>query len=82
MRTWPNEPMIRYFGFGNSDAVLINDLRVYKDVLHTQCYSFVRTTGFRRLIMDIIGIGLVFAEGEEHKRQRRVLGGRSCLTII
>jgi cytochrome P450 len=75
MRTWPDAPLIRYFGWGNSDAVLINSLQAYKEVLHTQCYSFVRTTGFRRLIQDIIGVGLVFAEGEEHKRQRKVLGG-------
>jgi len=75
----PEVPMIRYFGFANSDAVLINSLQGYKEVLHTNCYSFVRTTAFRRLIQDIIGVGLVFAEGDEHRRQRRALGGMTFL---
>lgn len=75
MRRWPEVPMIRYFGFANSDAILVNSLQGYKEVLHTKCYSFIRTTAFRRLIQDIIGVGLVFAEGEEHRRQRRALGG-------
>ncbi|OIW25416.1 cytochrome p450 monooxygenase [Coniochaeta ligniaria NRRL 30616] len=81
MRKWPEVPLIRYFGFANSDAVLINSLQGYKEVLHTKCYSFVRTTGFRRLIQDIIGIGLVFAEGENHRRQRRALGGMTSLIL-
>jgi cytochrome P450 len=80
MRKMPDVPMIRYFGFANSDAVLINSLQGYKEVLHTKCYSFVRTTGFRRLIQDIIGVGLVFAEGDEHRRQRKALGGMTCPT--
>lgn len=75
MRQWPEVPLIRYFGFANSDAVLLNNIQSYKEVLHSKCYSFVRTTGFRRLIQDIIGVGLVFAEGKEHRRQRKALGG-------
>lgn len=75
MRQWPEVPLIRYFGFANSDAVLLNNIQAYKEVLHSKCYFFVRTTGFRRLIQDIIGVGIVFAEGDEHRRQRKALGG-------
>ncbi|EFX03427.1 cytochrome p450 monooxygenase [Grosmannia clavigera kw1407] len=77
MNQWPHEPFIRYFEVGNADAVLINSLEPYREVLHTKCYSFVRTKPFRRLIGDIIGVGLVFAEGTEHIAQRKALGGEN-----
>ena len=67
--------MIRYFNIGNSDAVLVTSLAAHKEILHDKCYSFAKPAFFARLISDIVGYGIVFSEGEEHKRQRKVLGG-------
>ncbi len=75
MQRWPRAPLIRYFEFGHADAVLLNSAAAYRDVMHTHCYAFVRSVPFRRLIGDIIGVGLVFAEGDAHRSQRRALGG-------
>lgn len=75
MRKWPKAPLIRYMEVGLGDGVLINSAAAYRDVFHTHCYAFERSAPFRRLIGDIIGSGLVFAEGHEHRAQRKALGG-------
>ncbi|KAK3339643.1 cytochrome P450 [Lasiosphaeria hispida] len=73
MRQWPKAPLIRYFDVGNSDAVLVTSLDAHKEILHAKAYSFQKPTFFVRLIADIVGFGIGFAEGEEHKKQRRAL---------
>jgi len=70
---YPDTPFIRYLSFGNSEQLLVNSLNAYKEVLQTQCYAFVKPVFFKRLIGGIIGDGLLFKEGEEHKRERRLL---------
>ncbi|KAL2019390.1 hypothetical protein VTK56DRAFT_9681 [Thermocarpiscus australiensis] len=77
MRHWPKTPagLIRYFDVGNSDAVLVTSLAAHKEILHDKCYSFQKPAFFKRLIADMVGYGIVFTEGEEHKRQRRLLAG-------
>ncbi|GAB1316901.1 Cytochrome P450 monooxygenase FUM15 [Madurella fahalii] len=75
MRQWPKAPLIRYFDVGNSDAVLVTSLDAHKEILHAKAYSFQKPPFFVRLIASIVGFGLGFAEGEEHKRQRRALAG-------
>jgi cytochrome P450 len=75
MRRWPDAPLIRYLSFVNSEVLLVNSLKAHKDVLQTKCYSFVKPQFFARLVGEIVGIGLLFAEGDEHKKQRRLLAG-------
>jgi cytochrome P450 len=77
MRQWPKTPhgLVRYFDVGNSDAVLATSLAAHKEILHDKCYSFQKPAFLKRLIADMVGFGLVFTEGEEHKRQRRLLAG-------
>lgn len=77
MQQWPNEPLIRYRETGlAAEGLLINSAGAYRDVMQSQtCYAYERSAPFRRLIGDIIGVGLVFAEGHEHRAQRKALGG-------
>ena len=74
MRQWPRAHLIRYFDIGCSDAVLVTSLAAHKEILGDKAYSFHKPPFFARLVADIVGHGLVFAEGNEHKKQRRVLG--------
>lgn len=60
---------------GNSDAVLVTGLAASKEILHDKCYSFQKPPFFKRLVVDIVGLGLVFTEGDAHKKQRRLLSG-------
>ncbi|CAK7235823.1 hypothetical protein SBRCBS47491_009425 [Sporothrix bragantina] len=77
MQNWPNEPLIRYQETGlAAEGLLINSADAYRDVMCARhCYAYQRSAPFRRLIGDIIGVGLVFAEGQEHRSQRKALGG-------
>jgi hypothetical protein len=75
-KTWPDAPFIRYLSVGNKDAPLVNSVAAYRDVTRTKCYSFVKPPFFVRLVKDIIGAGLVFAEGDDHRMQKKVLNGR------
>ncbi|KAF2680332.1 cytochrome P450 [Lentithecium fluviatile CBS 122367] len=74
-RKWPDAPFIRYISFGNTETLLVNNLRAHQEVLSTKCYSFVKPPFFARIVGEVTGMGLVFAEGEEHKRQRKLLNG-------
>ncbi|CAK7197853.1 hypothetical protein SEUCBS139899_000503 [Sporothrix eucalyptigena] len=77
MQEWPDAPLIRYRETGwAAEGLLINSAAAYRDVMHSHsCYAYQRSAPFRRLIGDIIGVGLVFAEGSEHCAQRKALGG-------
>lgn len=84
MQQWPDAPLIRYreTGFA-AEGLLINSAAAYRDVMQSQtCYAYERSAPFRRLIGDIIGVGLVFAEGTEHRAQRKALGGLFTVSNI
>lgn len=70
---WPRAPFIRYLGLFNEETLIINTPEAHKEILQTQCYSFVKPSQLYRLVGEITGMGLLFSEGDIHKRQRRVL---------
>ncbi|KAJ9131232.1 Cytochrome P450 [Pleurostoma richardsiae] len=73
MRQWPEAPFIRYVGFFGSEVLLVNSVAAHRGVLQTKAYSFVKPAFFEKLVGEIIGKGLLFSVGAEHKRQRRLL---------
>ncbi|KAI1482960.1 cytochrome P450 [Daldinia eschscholtzii] len=75
MRKWPNTPFIRYISFAGKEVLLVNSLAAHKAVLQTHVYDFVKPPFFARLVGEITGVGLLFSEGEAHKRERRLLAG-------
>ncbi|UQC75310.1 cytochrome P450 [Colletotrichum lupini] len=81
-RQWPNEPLIKFTGFGNSDCLLINDLEVFKEVFQTKSYSFIKAQFNTRIIVQVTGTGMVFAEGDLHKAQRKLLSPSFSLTKV
>ena len=56
----------------------MNSLKAHQEVLQTKCYSFVKPPFFARIVGEVTGMGLVFAEGDEHRRQRKLLNGITC----
>ncbi|KAI2781760.1 cytochrome P450 [Daldinia loculata] len=75
MRKWPDTPFIRYISFAGREVLLVNSLAAHKAVLQTHVYDFVKPPFFARLVGEITGVGLLFSEGEAHKRERRLLAG-------
>jgi len=72
---WPRAPFVRYLGLGNQETLMINTPEAHKEVLQTYCYSFKKPDILFRFVGDFLGQGLLFSEGAEHKRQRRILLG-------
>ncbi|KAI1149903.1 cytochrome P450 3A5 [Nemania diffusa] len=74
-RRWPDVPFIRYLSIAGKEALVVNNLAAHKAVLQTHVYEFVKPPFFARLVGEIAGTGLLFAEGEDHRRQRKLLAG-------
>ncbi|KAI1771885.1 cytochrome P450 [Hypoxylon cercidicola] len=74
-RNWPEAPFIRYISFIGKEVLLVNSLAAHKAVLQTHVYDFVKPPFFAGLVDEIVGTGLLFAEGEAHKHERRLLAG-------
>lgn len=75
MKQWPDSPLIRFLDLANQEVVMLNSVKATKDVLQTNCYTFVKPAFLRRVLGEITGVGLLFSEGESHKRQRKILTG-------
>ncbi|KAI0122933.1 cytochrome P450 [Xylariales sp. AK1849] len=54
---------------------MLNSVATCRAVLQTHCYDFIKPPFFARLVGEIVGIGLLFSEGDSHKQQRRLLAG-------
>jgi cytochrome P450 len=73
VNTIPNEGLIRYLGFMNQERLLITSPRALAEVLVTHNYDFQKPAGIRWTIGRILGVGVLLAEGDEHKMQRKNL---------
>ncbi|KAI0865106.1 cytochrome P450 3A5 [Xylaria cubensis] len=74
-RRWPDAPFIRYASIAGREALIVNSIAAHKAVLQTHAYDFVKPPLFARLVGEIAGRGLLFAEGEDHRHQRKLLAG-------
>ncbi|KAK5078683.1 hypothetical protein LTS08_006351 [Lithohypha guttulata] len=77
MRRWTNtienDGMIRYLGFFNRERILLTKPKALSEVLNTKNYEFQRPGLLLRGIKAILGEGLLLAEGDDHKFQRKGL---------
>ncbi|TGJ79124.1 hypothetical protein E0Z10_g9648 [Xylaria hypoxylon] len=77
MREWitevPNNGLMRYLGMGNSERVLVTGPKALAEVLVTKNYHFEKPAALRFNIGRVLGVGVLLAEGEEHKIQRKNL---------
>ncbi|KAK0704317.1 cytochrome p450 monooxygenase [Lasiosphaeris hirsuta] len=73
-KRWPEAEMVRYFSFLNTETILVTGLDALRHVLSAKPYSFVKPPFYVKLLMPLVGKGLFFSEGEEHKHQRRLMG--------
>lgn len=75
MKEHPEAPFIRYMSLLNREMLMVNNTRAQKEVLQTKCYSFIKPPYWERVVGEIAGHGILFTEGEEHKKQRKLLVG-------
>ena len=69
----PNDGLIYYTSFMNAPRVLVTSIEGLKEVLNSKSYEFVKPSQIAQGIGRILGIGVLFAEGDEHRRQRKAL---------
>lgn len=71
MRDWanevPNDGIIRYKHWFNAERLLITKPKTLGEVLVTKNYEFIKPSFFRAGLGRILGIGILLAEGDEHK---------------
>ena len=69
-REWikiPNDGLIRYNAFLNAERVLLASPAAIAEVVVTKSYEFVKPRELREVAGRLLGIGLLLAEGNEHK---------------
>lgn len=65
--------MIRYLALLNSERLLVTSPKAISEVLVTKNYDFQKPPMMRYSLGRLLGIGVLLAEGEEHKFQRKNL---------
>ncbi|KAI1470261.1 cytochrome P450 [Daldinia caldariorum] len=77
MREWvttiPNDGLIRYRFLFNAERLLVTGPKALADLLVNHSYDFAKPSNVRFGLSRILGVGILLAEGEEHKFQRRNL---------
>ncbi len=58
---------------------MVNSMEAHRQVYQTKCYSFQKPSFFLRVVGEIAGTGLLFTEGKEHNRQRKMIMGEDIL---
>jgi cytochrome P450 len=69
----PNNGLVRAFGLLNQEVLLLTSPEAVRDVFVTNANAWVKPQAGGALLRLVIGDGLVTAEGESHKRQRKAL---------
>ncbi|KIX03780.1 uncharacterized protein Z518_07333 [Rhinocladiella mackenziei CBS 650.93] len=69
----PNDGLIRYLHLFNRERLLITSPKALAEVLTTKSYDFVKPDLLRESLGKVLGNGVLLAEGEEHKTQRKNL---------
>jgi len=65
--------VIRYLGIFNSERVLVTNPKALAEVLVTKNYDFIKPEQVRSAISRLLGVGVLLAEGDEHRMQRKNL---------
>ena len=50
----------------------MNNLQAHRKVLQIKCYEFEKPEFPRKVVGELVGIGLLFTEGEKHKKARDI----------
>ncbi|KAL2044903.1 hypothetical protein N7G274_002678 [Stereocaulon virgatum] len=69
----PNKGLIYYKTLLNQERLLPTSPEALRETLMTKCYEFEKPAMTRLGLQKVLGVGVLLAEGEEHKRQRHAL---------
>ncbi|KAJ5383703.1 hypothetical protein N7517_001614 [Penicillium concentricum] len=69
----PNQDLLRYYIVANLERVILTSPKSLGELLVTKVYDFEKPELVRQSLRRITGDGVLLAEGEEHKIQRKNL---------
>jgi len=72
MEAVPNNGLLRYSHWFQ-ERLLVTNTKALGEVLVTKNYDFIKPPQLAKTIGRILGLGILFAEGDEHKMQRKNL---------
>lgn len=71
MQRWineiPNDGLIHYYNYGKSSRLMPTTPKAIAEVLVQKNYEFIKPAMIRAGIGKILGVGVLLAEGDEHK---------------
>ncbi|CAJ0882160.1 14399_t:CDS:2, partial [Entrophospora sp. SA101] len=71
-----------YRGLLNEPIVLLTDPKYYPPILTNNAYGFFKTMEFTTDLRIVLGDGILFAEGDQHKRQRKMMNPAFSFTNL
>ncbi|EGG00296.1 uncharacterized protein MELLADRAFT_93703 [Melampsora larici-populina 98AG31] len=76
VRQWHKDfgPTLRFRGMFGRVQLSTIDPKALNHILISRAYAYPKPDTIRRGLGGVLGHGLIFAEGETHKRQKRLLG--------
>ncbi|GAA83599.1 hypothetical protein AKAW_01714 [Aspergillus luchuensis IFO 4308] len=69
----PNNGLLRYRTLLNSDRLSVTSPEALAEVLTTKCYDFRKPKWLLGELKQVLGVGLLLAEGDDHRFQRKIL---------
>lgn len=69
----PNDGVLYYRWFLNEPRILLTTPKALAEVLVQRNYEFIKPQRLRNGLGRILGVGILLAEGDEHKRQRKLM---------
>jgi cytochrome P450 len=69
----PNDGLLRYLHLWNKERLLVTSPKALAEVLTTKSYDFIKPGLLRNGIGRVLGVGVLLAEGDDHKTQRKNL---------
>ncbi|CAB4433319.1 unnamed protein product [Rhizophagus irregularis] len=65
--------IIKVHGIFNEPIVFVADPKIIQDISVTRAYDFIKPPGLLADSIAVAGRGLIYAEGDDHKRQRKMI---------
>ncbi|KAF1952980.1 cytochrome P450 [Byssothecium circinans] len=69
----PNDGLLYYRWLFNEPRIMVTSPKAIGEVLVQRSYEFVKPHHLRNGLARLLGVGILLAEGDEHRRQRRAL---------
>jgi hypothetical protein len=78
----PNDGLMYYTALFNEERILITGTKALAEVLVHKNYDFTKPKFFTAGLGQLLGVGILLAEGEEHKVRTKACNLRACIDTI